>query len=84
MPSPIEVVAQFASGTCPLRPEERGTERPLQNSFVARGSVEAARTLGGEFLCRQFKLIHSQNPTAESENRLESGWKQSRWVILPS
>jgi hypothetical protein len=33
--------------TCPLRPEEHGTERPLQN-HVAITFVEAARFWGGQ------------------------------------
>jgi hypothetical protein len=52
-------------GTCPLRPENRGAERPLQMQFVAPGFVEAARSLGGQFFRRQFKLIRYKKPTAE-------------------
>jgi hypothetical protein len=35
---------------CPFRPEEHGTERPLQNHNVllVAGFVEAARFLGGQ------------------------------------
>jgi hypothetical protein len=37
-------------GTCPLRPEEHGTERPLQNHFtvIRVALVAAARFLGGQ------------------------------------
>jgi hypothetical protein len=43
--------------------------------FVAPGFVEAARSLGGQFFRRQFKLIRYKKPTAELGNQVESQWK---------
>jgi hypothetical protein len=49
------------SHSCPFRPEEHGTERPLHNhpSPSAVGFVEAARILGGHLTVRsRTKLRH--------------------------
>jgi hypothetical protein len=46
---------------CPFRPEEHGTERPLQNrpALLVVGFVEAARFLGGQSLTlSRTKLSH--------------------------
>ena len=53
------VVTQFEM--CPSRPEEHGTERPLQNRHVllVAGFVEAARFLGGQTVAPSMaKLTH--------------------------
>ena len=53
--------------TCPLRPEENGTERPLQYQadVVRFACVAAARILGGHFLFRSYpprRLILGHQP----------------------
>ena len=48
---------------CPFRPEEHGTERPLQNRNVLliAGIVEAARFLGGQTVAA-LSLLESSGP----------------------
>jgi hypothetical protein len=53
--------------TCPLRPEERGTERPLQNhvAILRVALVEAARFLGGQLFVsfvNEFDLLRWTTP----------------------
>jgi hypothetical protein len=47
-----EVVFQLESKQCPLRPENHGTERPLQKDLgiLCVAFVAAARFLGGQLL----------------------------------
>jgi hypothetical protein len=47
------VLGQFEKKRCPIRPEEHGTDRPLQNRLVSIGGgafVEAARIWAGSSL----------------------------------